>query len=252
MRTSNPVLSQSAFSRAPAYGAEGTMTVQGTVNKSFILFFLLLISATWIWNKFLTAAYSPEMLASAVAPFMMAGAILGFILALVTIFKKPWAGFTAPAYALCEGLFLGGISVIFEMRYPGIVIQAVALTFATLFCMLFVYKSGLIKVNRTFMLGVVSATGAVALVYLVSWILSFFGTGVPFIYGSGPVGILFSFVVVGIAALNLVLDFHIIETSAQEGAPAYMEWYGAFALMVTLVWLYIEILRLLAKMRSRR
>ncbi len=259
MRTSNPAMNPQIFAQAPGYGLADTMTIQGTVNKCFIMFFLLILSASWIWSKFLphvsvggyqTGASSG--VSSAVGGYMMAGMILGFILAMVTVFKKQWAMFTAPGYALCEGFFLGGISVIFEQRYPGIVVQAVALTFGTLFCMLFVYKTGIIKVTNKFMLGMAAATGAVALVYLVSWILSFFNIGVPFIYGSGPGGIIFSFVVVGIAALNLVLDFHVIEVSAENGAPRYMEWYGAFALMVTLVWLYLEILRLLAKMRDRR
>jgi uncharacterized YccA/Bax inhibitor family protein len=158
---------------------------------------------------------------------------------------------TAPIYAVLEGLFLGGISAIFEMSYPGIVIQAVALTFGTLFCLLAAYKSRLIKVTENFKLGIVAATGAICLIYLVSIIMGFFGASIPMIHSSGPLGIGFSLFVVTIAALNLVLDFDFIERGSEMGAPKYMEWYGAFGLVVTLVWLYIEILRLLSKLRRR-
>ena len=158
---------------------------------------------------------------------------------------------TAPIYALLEGLALGGISAIFEARFPGIVVQAVGLTFGALFCLLIAYKSGMIKVTENFKLGVVSATGAIALFYVVSLLLGMFGISLPFIHGSGIIGIGFSLFVVAIAALNLVLDFDFIENGADRGAPKYMEWYAAFGLIVTLVWLYIEILRLLSKIRSR-
>jgi uncharacterized YccA/Bax inhibitor family protein len=160
--------------------------------------------------------------------------------------------FTAPIYALLEGLFLGGISAIFEAQYPGIVIQAVSLTFGTLFCLLLAYRSGIIKVTENFKLGVAAATGGIALIYLATLVLGLFGVRMPFIHESGLIGIGFSLFVVVIAALNLVLDFDFIESGAKSGAPKYMEWYAAFGLMVTLIWLYIEILRLLAKLRSRR
>jgi uncharacterized YccA/Bax inhibitor family protein len=188
----------------------------------------------------------------AVMPWMIGGAIGGFIVALITVFKKTWSPITAPIYALLEGLFIGGISSIFEAKYPGIVIQAVGLTFGTLFGLLVAYKTGFIKATENFKLGVVAATGGIALIYFVSFILGFFGVGVPFIHESGLMGIGFSLFVVVIAALNLVLDFDFIEHGAEHGAPKYMEWYAAFGLMVTLVWLYIEILRLLAKLRDRR
>ncbi|MBF0123207.1 MAG: Bax inhibitor-1/YccA family protein, partial [Candidatus Omnitrophica bacterium] len=175
----------------------------------------------------------------------------GIIFALITIFKKEWSMYTAPVYAVCEGLVLGGLSAIFEMQFPGIVMQAVALTFGTLFCLLMAYKSGLIRVTDKFRLGVVAATGAIALVYLVSWILGFFHVSVPFIQGNSIWSIGFSLVVVGIASMNLVLDFDMIDRGAEAGAPKYMEWYCAFGLMVTLIWLYMEILRLLSKLRSR-
>ena len=182
----------------------------------------------------------------------MGGAIGGLIVAIVTAFKKEWSPVTAPIYAVLEGLFLGGISATFEARWPGIVVQAVALTFGTLFCLLMAYKSRIIKVTENLRLGIFAATGAIAVFYLVTIVLSFFKIQVPFVFGSGPIGIIFSLVVVVIAALNLVLDFDFIEKGAEHGAPKYMEWYGAFALMVTLIWLYLEILRLLSKVRDRR
>ena len=162
-----------------------------------------------------------------------------------------WAGITAPIYAVIEGMILGSISAIFEKNYPGIVIQAVGLTFGVLFCLLMVYKSRLIKVTDNFRLGVVAATGGIALFYFISLALGFFGMRIPFIHESGPLGIGFSLFVVVIASLNLVLDFDFIEKGAEAGAPKFMEWYGAFGLLVTLVWLYIEILRLLSKLRNR-
>jgi uncharacterized YccA/Bax inhibitor family protein len=179
------------------------------------------------------------------------GLVGGFICAIVTVFKKEWSPVTAPLYALLEGLALGGFSAIFEMRYPGIGIQAVGLTFGTLFALLVVYRSGMIRVTQKFRLGVFAATGGIALFYILEMVLGFFGVQFTSINGSGAIGIGFSLIVVGIAALNLVLDFDFIEQGVQHGAPRYMEWYGAFGIMVTLVWLYIEILRLLSKMRSR-
>ena len=182
---------------------------------------------------------------------MMLGLLCGLAMAMVTIFKRQWAGLTAPAYALLQGLALGGISAMFELQYPGIVIQAVGLTFGTLAMLLLAYKTGLIKPTENFRLMIVAATGGIALLYLVSFVMGFFGSSVGFIHSNGLFGIGFSLFVVAIAALNLVLDFDFIEAGAEQGAPKYMEWYGAFSLMVTLVWLYLEILRLLAKLRSR-
>jgi len=204
-------------------------------------------SAAWTWNRF----FATEDPAS-VAPMITIGAIGGFVLALVTIFKKQWAPITAPLYALAQGALLGGISAMFEMRYKGIAIQAVMLTFGTLVAMLLAYRTGLIRVNDKFRLGVVAATGGIALFYLVQLVLGFFGITFHTINSGSPIGIGFSLLVVGIAALNLVLDFDLIEQGARYNAPKYMEWYSAFALMITLVWLYLEILRLLSKMRSRQ
>ena len=185
-------------------------------------------------------------------PLAMGGALVGFILALVTMFKRQWAGITSPLYAVAEGLFLGGISAIFEAQYPGIVIQAVGLTLGTLTSLLFLYKTGIIKPTENFRLMIVSATMGIGLLYLVSFLMNMFGSaGIGFIHSNGIFGIGFSLAVVAIAALNLVLDFDFIEQGSEVGAPKYMEWFGAFSLMVTLIWLYIEILRLLAKLRSR-
>ncbi len=171
--------------------------------------------------------------------------------ALATSLKPTWAPITAPLYALIEGFFLGSISAVYEARFNGIVFQAVLLTFGTLFALLFAYRSGMIKATENFKLGVVAATGGIALVYLATIVLGLFGVRIPFIHDSGLIGIGFSLFVVVVAALNLVLDFDFIESGVEHGAPKHMEWYGAFGLMVTLVWLYIEFLRLLSKLQSR-
>lgn len=242
MRTTNPILKEQLFSRSLP-GVE-TMSLQGTVNKTVILLALVVIGAGYTWNLFYHQG------AQAVTPWLGTGLIGGLIVALVTVFKPSWSPATAPAYAVLEGLALGGISAIFEQRFPGIVIQAVGLTFGTMLALLFAYKSRLIKVTHKFRLGVVAATGGIALVYVVSLIGGFFGWQMPLIYEAGPVGILFSLFVVVIAALNLVLDFDFIERGDGR-APKYMEWFGAFGLVVTLVWLYLELLRLLSKLRSR-
>jgi len=247
LRTANPALNNATFKGLPCSADKSNaMTIQGTVNKTAALLLVLLITATWTWDKFFETG-NP----ASVGTWIMVGAFGGFIVAMVTVFKKTWSPITAPVYAALEGLFLGGISSVFEARFPGIVIQAVGLTFGTLFALLFAYKSGLIKATENFKLGVVAATGGIALVYFVTIILGFFGVQIPMIHGSGIIGIGFSLFVVVIAALNLVLDFDFIENGAEAGAPKYMEWYGAFGLLVTLVWLYIEILRLLSKLRGR-
>jgi uncharacterized YccA/Bax inhibitor family protein len=242
MRTSNPILKEKVFSQT-LHGVE-TMTLQGAVNKTVVLLALVVIGAGYTWNLFYNQG--PE----AIYPWLMTGVIGGFLVAMVTIFKPSWSPVLAPAYASLEGLALGGISAYFEARYPGIVLQAVALTFGTLFCLLLAYKSRLIRVTENFRLGVVAATGGIALVYLIGFVGSFFGWQLPYIHESGIIGIGFSLFVVVIASLNLVLDFDFIERGDGR-APKFMEWYAAFGLIVTLVWLYLEILRLLAKLRSR-
>ena len=250
MRSGNPALGENTFldiGSGRVVSRDGsTMTLNGTVNKSGILLALILVTAAFVWDK-----YEGPQSTSAIMPWVAMGGIGGFILAMITIFKKTWAPVTAPAYALLEGLFLGGISAMFEARFPGIVMQAVGLTFGTLAALLLAYRSGLIRATENFKLGVVAATGGIFILYLVSFGMSFFGKSIPFIHESGLMGIGFSAFVVVIAALNLVLDFDFIENGVEQGAPKYMEWYGAFGLMVTLVWLYLEILRLLSKLQSR-
>ncbi len=244
MRTSNPALNDNTFQPGLAVGG-ATMTINGTVNKTAILLLLAFVPAIFVWNKVMGGD-------AAAGPWIWGGAIGGFIAALVTIFKKDIAHITAPIYALCEGLFLGGISALYERQFHGIVLQAGMLTFGVLFALLAAYRSGLIKATENFKLGVCAATGGIALVYLISIVLGMFGISVPYIHESGMIGIGFSLFVVVIASLNLVLDFDFIENGASLGAPKYLEWYAAFGLMVTLVWLYLEMLRLLAKLSSRR
>ena len=205
-------------------------------------------TACFTWSKTFPGL---ETNPAAAMPWAMGGAVVGLIAALVICFKHTWAPILAPVFALAEWLFLGGVSASFEAQYPGIVIQAVGGTFGTLFGLLVAYQSGFIKATENFKLGIVAATGGIFLVYVISMIGSFFGFPIPYIHDAGPIGIGFSLVVVVIAALNLVLDFDFIEQAAERGAPKYLEWYGAFAMMVTLVWLYMEILRLLSKLRSR-
>jgi len=242
MRTANPALNANRFSGIRSAATGHAMTIQGTVNKTALLLIMLLLASSWTWGR---------VASGAATPLVVIGLIGGLIAAIVTIVKKTWAPVTAPLYAILEGLFLGGISAVFEARYPGIVIQAVTLTFGTLAALLMAYTSGLIKVTQNFRLGVAAATGGIFLVYMASMVLGFFGIRMPLIHESGLMGIGFSLFVVVIASLNLVLDFDFIEQAAQRQLPKYMEWFAAFGLMVTLVWLYIEILRLLSKLRGR-
>jgi uncharacterized YccA/Bax inhibitor family protein len=245
MRTANPALNDKTFEQI-GYGQQSeTMTLQGTVNKTGMMLLLLVAGAAYTWSLFIEQDPSVMM-------WMMVGLIGGLIVSFVTVFKKEWSPVTAPLYAVLEGFALGGLSVMLESLYPNIVIQAVALTFGTAGCLLIAYKSGVIKATENFKLGIFAATGGIAVIYLVGWIMSFFGTSIPYIHENGLIGIGFSLVVVVIAALNLVLDFDFIEKGAEHGAPKFMEWYAAFGLMVTLIWLYIEILRLLSKLNSRK
>lgn len=253
MKTSNPALGENTFRGVGGgygYGAidaSTRMTLGGTVNKTGVLLVCALATAAWTWYRFIATQDISQ-----VSGLLVLGGIGGFIVAMVTIFKKEWSPVTAPLYALLEGLVLGGLSAMFNLRYPGIAIQAVGLTFGTLLALLLAYSSGMIRVTKKFTLGIVAATGGIMLFYFLQMILGFFH--IPFlssVNGAGPIGIGFSLIVVVIAALNLVLDFDFIERGVNYGAPKYMEWYGAFGIMVTLVWLYLEMLRLLAKMRSR-
>ena len=235
-RSGNPAFTKN-FTGSYDIPVNERMTLDGAVNKTGILLSLCFGGAFIGWN---------------IPLLMIPAPILGFILALVTIFRSPAkAGSTAPLYALSQGIFLGGITMIFETQFPGIAIQAIGLTFGILASLLFCYKSGIIKPTENFRLMVFSATVGIGIVYLVSILINLFGSGeqVMMIHSSGPVGIGVSLFVVGFASLNLVLDFDFIEEGAEQGMPKYMEWYGAFSLMVTLIWLYMEILRLLAKLR---
>jgi uncharacterized YccA/Bax inhibitor family protein len=244
-RTANPTLKPNTFENSRAILGQQVMTLQGTINKTGMLLLCVIAAAAWTWN--LARSEAP----GAVLPWMLGGVIGGLVMALVTVFKKEWSPVTAPIYALLQGLALGGISSFLDVAYPGIAIQAVGLTFGTLFVMLFLYKTGVLRATRKFVMGVVAATGAIFLVYMANFVMGFFGRQVPLLNDSGPWGIAISGVIVVIAALNLILDFDLIERGVQAGAAKYMEWYGAFGLMVTLVWLYLEILRLLAKSRRR-
>ncbi len=240
MRSGNPALKASAFQEQIASASVGSMTINGTVNKTGLSLLLVILSASFTWNN------------PALSGLIMVGFIVGLIAGFITVFKPTIGHITVPIYAIAQGLALGGISRMFELQYPGIAVQAIFLTFGTLGALLLAYKSGLIQATENFKLGIVAATGGVAIVYVINMIMGFFGSGIGAVHSSSNYGILFSLVVVGIAALNLVLDFDFIEEGAEMGAPKYMEWYGAFGLLVTLIWLYLEILRLLAKLQNRR
>jgi uncharacterized YccA/Bax inhibitor family protein len=245
MRTSNPALNAKAFERfGPNVAAGEAMTIEGTVNRAGFLLLILAATATYTWMRTYAGV--------AISGYLWTGILGGFVVALITILKPTLASLTAPIYAALEGLALGAISAMLEATYHGIVIQSVALTFGTLFALLIVYRAHLIPVTQKFKLGITAATGGIAIFYLIAMALSFFwGIRVPFLHEGSALGIGFSLFVVVIAALNLVLDFDFIEQGAAQGAPKYVEWYGAFGLMVTLIWLYLEILRLLGKLRSR-
>lgn len=248
METSNPTLNSNIFTKNRATVASGqTMTVQGTINKTMILFAVVLLTAGWSWSM----ALDPER-AGFVNIALMVGAIGGLILALATSFKPNWSPITAPIYAAFQGVVLGAISMFFERSYPGIVIQAVGLTLAVMFCMLVAYRTGWIQATEGFKRGIMIAMVALMVFYGIVWIASLFGIHPPaFINGGGVLGIGFSLFVVGLAAMFLIIDFDFIEKASQEGLEKYMEWYGAFSLMVTLIWLYMEILKLLSKISRR-
>jgi len=246
-RTGNPSLNENTFSGLPRATLAGeAMTLQGTVNKSFLLLVVLLVAALWPWSQFFGSG-NP----AAVAPAIMIGLIGGLVLGLIISFKATLAPLLSIPYAACEGLVIGGISAVLEKRYPGIAIQAVGLTFGVMAALLLAYTTGLIRVTQRFRAIVVGATGAILLLYLASFVLGLFHVSVPFLQSGSPLSIGVSLVIVGIAALNLVLNFDLIYTGVAASAPRYMEWYAAFGLLVTLVWLYMEILRLLGQVRQR-
>ena len=243
-RSGNPALNKSSFdsfSRTPR-GAEinEVMTIKGTVDKTAIGLFLLIFSGYY--------SFAPGM-----TYLIPVGVFGGLIVAIITIFKKEWSPITVPIYAILEGLAMGSISYMFNQAYEGIVMQAIGLTLGILASLLLAYRSGMIKATENFKLGVVAATGGIFLVYMASFVMSFFGASISVLdpANSSLMSIGFSLFIIVIASLNLVLDFDFIEEGAKKGAPKYMEWYGAFGLLVTLIWLYLEILKLLSKLRSR-
>lgn len=255
MRTANPALNERTYlEEAYASGRSGVhaMTINGAVAKTGFLTAILLAAAGIAWMAIFPMGVGPGLTVnkSYALGFVFGGLIGGLIAGIVMMFKPSAAPIAAPIYAACEGLFLGAISGLISGQFQGIVLQAAMLTVGVLAAMLLAYSSGLVRATEKFKMGVLAATGAVCMVYLATWILGMFGIGVPYIHAAGPIGIGFSVVVIIIAALNLVLDFDMIETGARTGAPKYMEWYTAYGLLVTLVWLYIEIVRLLIKLRS--
>lgn len=245
-KSGNPALN--VFQNTITIPGEGTMTEQGTLNKFFLLFLLVMASASLTWKAFYDGVN--------VTPWIMGSAILGFIVALVVIYKKPWAAYLTPVYGLLEGVFVGGISAVYNNVFaktaPGIVTQAVLLTFGAVIAMYLLYRFRVIRATEKFRSVIFIATAGIAVFYILSMVLRMFGIDIAFIHEGSAMGIAFSLFVVAIAALNLILDFDMIEKGVAAGAPKYMEWYGAFGLLVTIVWLYLEILRLLAKMSSRK
>ncbi|OXS52175.1 hypothetical protein B1A99_34875 [Cohnella sp. CIP 111063] len=242
-RSGNPTLSDKAFEKTGHYGGTDRMTIDGTVNKSFITLAILLGAAFVTWSMFFNGQN--------VVPYMIGGAIGGLAVALIISFKATSAPYLVPVYAALEGVFLGALSANYESLYNGITLQASLLTMCIFVALLLAYKARIIKATENFKLGVFAATAGIMLLYLASFVLGFFGITIPYLHDNSLIGIGISLVIVVVASLNLVLDFDFIENGSQQGAPKYMEWYGAFGLMVTLVWLYIEMLRLLAKIASR-
>ncbi len=240
-RSGNPVLTSNAFNIAT--DESDVMTINGTVNKTFLLLFIVIGSGYFAWNNLVTSMY-----------LLFPAAIMGLVLTLLIIFNKKWISYLAPIYAVTQGIFLGMISYYFNSLYDGIAITAISYTLCILFGLLSIYRLGIIKPTENFKLGVGAATSGIFLIYMINFIMSFFGTGIPLmdIANASIYSIGFSVFVIIIASANLVIDFDFIEEGAEKGAPKYMEWYGAFGLMVTLIWLYFEILKLLAKLNSRR
>lgn len=238
----NPAFSEKTFTSIDyTYDRNEVMTVESTLTKVGILLFILMASSAVSWVGL--------MQGWSIAPMLIpAGCIGGLLCAVVLAFKKEWAPQLAPTYALLEGLAIGAISAIFQE----FALIAAGLTFGVVFVMWFLYKTKVLQATQGFMFGVAAATGAVFLLYMLTWILGMFGINVPYIHEGGIIGIIFSLVVITIAAMNLIIDFHLIEQGAEMQAPKYMEWYAAFGLMVTIIWLYLEILKLLAKLASRR
>lgn len=247
-KSGNPALKEKVFRNTLVTDLTQVMTVRGTLNKFGFLFLMVMGTAFYSWKEFADGGN--------VQPLILTGALGGLVVALIIVFKKEWAPYLAPAYALLEGLFVGAISAYYNFAFaekaPYIIITAVGLTFGTAIAMYLLYAAKIIRATQKFKAIIFTATAGIAIFYLITMVLRMFGMDVPFLHEGSTFGIIFSLFVVGIAALNLILDFDMIEKGAEAGAPKYMEWYGAFGLLVTIVWLYLEILRLLAKISSRR
>jgi uncharacterized YccA/Bax inhibitor family protein len=241
--SNNPVFNEKVLQKVGSNQAEGAMTIKGTINKMAFLLVLVMAAAVYAWGA---PARQQDIM-----PFLWGGALGGFALAIIITIKKEWAQYLAPAYALAEGLFLGVVSVLYSNLYDGIVLQAVGITFATFLAMLILYRTRIIRATEKFKAIVFTATAGIALFYLLALVLSFFNIRIPFLHEGSTIGIIFSLVVVAVAALNLIINFDLIETGAAQGAPKYFEWYASFGMLVTLVWLYLEILRLLSKLNRR-
>ncbi|KAA2245546.1 Bax inhibitor-1/YccA family protein [Chitinophaga agrisoli] len=242
-QSNNPVLKESTFQQAAMVQDGSAMTLRGTVNKMAFLLAMVMAAAAYTWGVFYKNGN--------IVPYLAIGAIGGFILALVIVFKRDWAPYLAPAYALCEGAFLGAISALYASKFEGIVLQAVGLTFGTFIAMLALYRFGVIRATQRFKAIIVTATAGIAVFYLIAMGLRFFNIEMPYLHDSSTIGIVLSLVIVAVAALNLILDFDLIERGIAGGAPKSFEWFAAFGLLVTLVWLYLEILRLLSKLNRR-
>ncbi len=250
---SSPLFSEKAFQSTRSATYEGSMTLRGTVDKSIVLFVTLLVTATWMWNRWGGTGGIEVALNNGIISYMIGGLVVGLISIIVMSFKKSWAPYLAPVYAAAEGVLLGALSMLFEFMYPGIVMQAVGITIGIFALMLIAYKTGVLRATPRFTKILVMATFGVMIFYGLIWITSLFGfNGLSSFYGgSSLMSIGLSVVIAGIAAFNFILDFNFIEEQAKMGAPKYMEWYSGVALLATLIWLYIEILRLLAKLNSR-
>ena len=250
-KTSNPTLGEKIIKDYAFAATDRAMTVQGSINKIALLLALVVGGAAFTWAKVMGGVEETGSIVG-VNGWMIGGSFAAFILAIIISFKKELAPMLSPVYAICEGLCIGAISAFFEVLFPGLVMRAVLLTFSVLFAMLFLYKTRIVKVTQRFRTIVLAATMGIAIAYLISFIISLFGVNMNFMYGGGSLSIVISLVVVAVAALNLALDFDFIEKGAEANLPSYFEWYGAFGLMVTLIWLYLEILRFLAIIASHR
>lgn len=247
MQSNNPALNANTFNSryTNVIGDNSVMTMNGTVNKSAILLAILIGAAIYPWYQIKTGNISMLM------PMLLIGLIGGLVLSFVTIFKPSFSPITAPLYAIFEGVLLGAVSAIYDEKFHGIALQALMLTVGVLSLMLFLYRTKIIRVTEGFKIGMLCAMGAIGLLYFTNFILGLFGIHLSFMTDSSPLSIGLSCIIVGVASLNLILNFDVIETGVNAGSPKYMEWYGAFGLMLALVWLYMEILSLLAKLKGR-